>query len=715
MNNQITTLLRKQALAGVMATCAIAALSHPAYAQFEEILVTARKKEETLQAVPIAVTAFSGEDFQNAGLAEFGQIARLTPNFVVLPGGAAGSAFASLVIRGQTSGFLTLNADQAVGLYINGAPITRGTNIFSNLFDVERIEVLKGPQGTLYGKNTTGGAVNVITKAPVLGEVEGYGQVDVGNFGRFNYEGVINAPLGEKAALRFGAARTSRNGFGTGALTGQELADDDEFFLRAGLLFVPNEDLTIRINADYHEVDERGTIFRSNKDALGGFLAFESTNPDFYVGNDAPGTQNTTTADEFNINATINYDLGWGVLDSITSYRSQELLTEYQTAPVTPVILGQDATLFAQELRLSGEAMGGKLDWQTGLFYATESGEDIDFLVNFGQFEVTAAQNKSYAAFANLAYDLTEVLAVRAGLRYTYEEREVRDLEAGAPILFAEADFDGIQWTVGIDYTPVDGVLTYLTASEGFRSGAIDQGNLGVIVDPENVLTFEAGLKSEFFDNRVRFNAAVFYSDYTNIQRSLFDPSLVGEISTVFQNAGDATLMGFEAELYATPIDNLNFGFTLGYTDAAYDVFNAFDGNGDPLDRSNDEFGLPEWQASAFARYEYPISADSTVGAQLNYFWQSDIDYTSIDTAAVVAAQNLDPDLLRVQSYGILNGQLDYKFDWHGETSISLYATNILEKEFAVAGFVGVVLGDLVSNRVIGEPRTFGARLRKSF
>ena len=172
------------------------------------IIVTARKQAEDVQDVPIAITAFSGETFQDAGLVEFTDVAKLTPNFDARPNATAQNLVADLNIRGQTSAFFTLNSDQAVGIIVNGAPITRGTSLFSNLFDVEQIEVLKGPQGTLFGKNTIGGVVSVTTTAPKLGEFSGYGEVTVGNFDRIDAEAVLNVPLGDTVAARFGAAIT---------------------------------------------------------------------------------------------------------------------------------------------------------------------------------------------------------------------------------------------------------------------------------------------------------------------------------------------------------------------------------------------------------------------------------------------------------------------------------------------------------------------------
>ena len=254
---------------------AISIYSLPAYAQIEEIVVTARKTAENLQDVPVSVSAFTGDFIQDSGAVELADVAALTPNFTIQEDGVSGSLFANIQIRGLTAVNTQLSSDQAVGILVNGAPVTRGTNILSNLFDVEQVEVLKGPQGTLFGKNTTGGTVIIRTTTPKLGEFEGYVEADIGNFDRRNFAGVANIPVGENFALRLGAASQKADGFAFGVMrdgvggdvfndptsepTGNEFSDDDEIFYRASALYEPNDKLSIRLNADYHEVDENGT------------------------------------------------------------------------------------------------------------------------------------------------------------------------------------------------------------------------------------------------------------------------------------------------------------------------------------------------------------------------------------------------------------------------------------------------------------------------
>ncbi|MEP2735975.1 MAG: TonB-dependent receptor [Erythrobacter sp.] len=685
-----------------------------------EIIVTARKIEEDIQDVPVAVTVFTAETFEQAGLKEFSDIARLTPNFDVRPRAATGNLFANVTIRGQTSGFLTLNADQAVGININGAPITRGTSLFTNLFDIEQIEVLKGPQGTLFGKNTTGGVVNVTTKAPELGEWGGYAEFTYGSFDRAETELVVNAPLGDSAALRVGGAVTKRDGFGEGGasaspftgpanLTGRDLADDDELFLRGSLLVEASDNVSIRLNADYHEVDESTSIFRSLSTVLGGFIQVESQNPDFYVGNDFRAEAPFAISDEFNINATIDVDLGGVSLTSITSYRDQASNTLVQSSPSTPVELGQESDIFAQELRIYGDS--DRLNWQVGGFYSTESGFDVDRLPGFGLDTTTEAENQTLSVFGQATFALSEQFNVTGGIRYTDEERRVAGLAPGNMGQENEASFDGVSWLVSADYKPNDVTLVYASVSRGFRSGAVDQDNIATIVQPEFVTNYEIGLKTDLFDDVARFNTAVFYSDYTDIQRTSFDPDSPVPV-TVLRNAAEATIWGLESELQITPSDGFTFGGTVGYTNAEFDEFLDADGAGNVIDRSDEPIGGPEWQFSLNARYEASLSDNARLGAQLNYFHIGEEILAGPDVAALIGEA-----LTIVPSYDLVNAQIDLDLEDVAGLSginIALYATNLLDEEYFVSGLALDLFGG-VANRIVGEPQQFGIRVRTDF
>ena len=745
------------------------AVAMPAAAQVDEILVTARKTEESLQDVPIAVTAFTGDFFRDSGLVEFADVGKLTPNFDVQEDGIAGSGFANLTIRGQTALNRELSSDQAVGITINGAPITRGTNLFSNLFDVEQIEVLKGPQGTLFGKNTTGGAVVVTTTAPKLDTFEAYAEVDIGNFGRNDYEGVFNVG-GETWALRFGAASQNRDGFGfgvrrggtfvadpnagggfslsdtEGTLTGDEFADDGEVFYKVSGLYEPNDQLSIRLNADYHEVDESLQGSRILNDgtldltflAPGLFIPVAVQTPPA-LGPFAAAQQQFTSpfldANETNYNGTLIYDFGGVTLTSITSYRDQELLFNNPFAGAASVVIGQESDIFAQEVRLNGELLDSRLKWQVGGFYADESGIDID---NVAATRITNSDNETIAVFGQGTYEITDRLNFTGGIRYTEEDRAVGVVLETRPIgdLMVpqqSVSFDGTSWTLGLDYKIQPGILGYGTVSRGFRSGGIDDESLnfiveGVVIDgvqtevtvdditvqPEFVTNYELGLKADLFNNTVRWNTAAFYSDYTDIQVQTFDPVLLdanGQAVITIANGAEATLYGFESELNFVPNQNLSLGATVGYTFGEFDEFIDTDlASGIVTDRSDEALGGVKWQVSAYGRYEDNIADNIRAGVQLNYQYRGPEEL--LGGADVQSFP--DPSQAFLDRYGIFNGQIDFDIE-STDTNIAFYGKNLLDNDHDTTGFALFTLGLPLAQRNPGAPRTYGVRVRQSF
>ena len=759
---------KSRLLVGLLSATAVISFGVPSYAQVDEIIVTARKTEESLQDVPIAVTAFTGDFLETSGLTEFTDIAKVTPNFDIREDGVSGSGFSTITIRGQTALNRELSSDQAVGITVNGAPITRGTNLFSNLFDIEQVEVLKGPQGTLFGKNTTGGAVVVTTTAPKLDTFEGYVEADIGNFDRNDFEGVVNVG-GEDWAIRLGAAIQNRDGLqfgvqrvfdpqvagfpttptldGVTSETGQEFATDNEVFYRASVLYEPSDELSIRVNADYHETDEfiQGSrVLNVGALPIGGGLFFPiavPTDPEFgqFAASQQFGTPPTLFADETNINATVKYDFGVAQLESITSYRDQFLAISNPFATVA-VNIGQDSDIFAQELRLSGDALADRLKWQVGGFYSIEEGEDQD---DVGAIRLTASENETLAFFGQGTYDITDQLAFTGGLRWTDENRSVALVTESRPDGFIsvpdrDVSFDAFSWTAGLDYKVTDDSLVYASISRGFRSGGIDDERLNltgpepvvaadgtvttltaedITVDPEFVINYEVGLKADFLNNTVRWNSAAFYSDYTDIQVQTFDPVLVdanNQAVVTIANGAEAEVYGFETELNYIPNDNLSLGGTLGYTKADFQEFIFEDpASGLTIDRSDDAIGGPEWQASAFGRYEDDIADGIRAGVQLNYFFRGSEDIADGNDIPTFIAAGVE-DQISLDSYGIFNGQIDFDFEDLG-LNLAIYGQNLFDNEFDTTGFALIAFGQPLSQRNPGEQRTYGVRARKSF
>eukprot|EP00903_Cladosiphon_okamuranus_P004355 g4353.t1 len=556
------------------------------YAQIEEIIVIARKTEENLQEIPLSVTAITGDTLEDSGITEFPQVSLVTPNFDVRPDEVRGEFAAVLNIRGQNSTTSDLSIDQAVGININGAPVTRGTNLFGNLFDVEQVEILRGPQGTLFGKNTTGGLVIVTTTAPQLGEFEGYGKLTVGNYGQNDYEG----------------------------------ADFNDG------LFVPHSD------------------------------------------------EPTVTAEETNINATVEADLGFAALTSGTFDLTDQLSltagarwTEEERAV---------------ELVVAGEVGGSVAD------YVAANGSTVS---DAGVTSVILADTSSF----NIAND---------------------------------ADFDALSWTLALDYQATEDMLYYGSISRGFRSGGIDgDGDLASVVEPEFVLNYELGFKGDFADNTVRWNSSFWFSDYTDIQISSF--SLTEQISgaagvpvVILNNAAEAELYGFESELQWLATDDFSLNATVGYTKGDYSDFSEprLDGEGEvfQFDRSDEPVGGPEWQYSLTARYGFDVGTDTRGAFQLTYSY---IDEQVLASPAIIDLVNAraaesgavgEDDYGKVNSISLLNASLN--FDIGDELDLSLWSKNLMDKEYFSTGFALEVFGGL-AQRTVGAPRQFGATVTYDF
>ena len=324
------------------------------------------------------------------------------------------------------------------------------------------------------------------------------------------------------------------------------------------------------------------------------------------------------------------------------------------------------------------------------------------------------------------------------GVRYTDEDRELGLIETLAPALPVpqqEVSFDGISWLAGLDYEVFDDSLVYATISRGFRSGGIDDESLGLLlapqnvngiitditvdditVEPEFVLNYEIGFKADLFNNTVRWNTAGFFSDYTDIQVQAFDPVLTdasGNAIITIANGAEATLYGFESELTYSPTRDITLGGSVGYTFGEFDEFLDTDlASGIVTDRSEEALGGPEWQVSAFGRYERDLTSNIRAGAQLNYSFRGEEELLGGDQVALFE----DPSQVFLDSFGIFNGQLDFDIEGLGAgTNIAFYGRNIFDNDHDTTGFALTAFGLDLAQRAAGAPRTYGVRVRQSF
>jgi iron complex outermembrane receptor protein len=693
--------------------------------QIAEVIVTARRRAESLQDVPVSVSALDADRIVQLQAENITGLQNAVPNLYMDRGDGANTV---IYVRGIGQNDSLAFADAGVGVYVDDVFIARSQAAFLDLFDVERVEVLRGPQGTLYGRNTIGGAVKFVSAEPP--EQFGlYVEAGGGNFGYQALKARLGGPFSDDLRGKIAVAAIQRDGYATNTVDGQDDGDTQSIAWRGTLAYTPTDSTRISLSVDGKR--DRPDTSRSpvRETSVTGFA-----DP---VG--APFTPTTfpaaTNPYRVDVNANDMSDLtAWGVtlkagvdlsdawsLESITSYRDMDfdlaLDTDGSPLPILDILVLQDQDQFSQELRATYDAHDG-LTAVAGLYYfhdddLTFSGVDNGSLSVFG-FPVTAfglatssladthQTTESMAAFADASYDLTQKLTLSAGVRYTYEEKESRRrfenffdpaisvVENTPPFLSGvgvpgntltgKANFDAVTPRLSISYRASDDAMLYASASRGFKSGGFDGRGTTDFgfqpFDPETVWGYELGLKSTLADGRVIANAALFYNDYQDLQVTSFGADPVsGTFVSLFTNAAKARTQGAELELTARATAALTLNAAVGYLDAKYEEFNTLVG-GVVTDVSDREMAnAPEWTASLGLTYEHRLSPMllGTVHVDGAYRGKT---YTEI-TASEVLAQD---------SYTLANAFVSVRTD-DDRWELRAGAQNLTDEKVRVQGF----------------------------
>lgn len=718
----------------------------------DEIVVTARRVNESLQDVPLAVSAFTGEQLERQAVRNVQDLAGTVPN-LALPTATTDPTALSVTIRGQRQPDNLLTVDPAVGVYIDEVAIPRPAGLKAALIDVQRVEVLRGPQGTLYGRNTTGGAFSVITRDPKP-DLGGSVTASVGNLDLREIGGVLNLPIGEQSGLRIVGQFSDRGGYGTDAI-GTDLGAITSSYGRA-VFRSEIGNLTLRLSADYADIESAGLITK-----LGGLVPAAGTAP---AG--ASATRQVareqfgdTSAASLTAAAAIlqGYASNLGFYDtagtvkpigdysgggaglildykisdtlsvkSVTGYRSYERHTLEDLDGTPYAILSPDQVtkddFLSQEIQLQGTY--DRFNFVAGVYISQEEGDDSSHTVSLRDvgngalnLQDSAIENRSRAVYGQIGWKLQDALTLTVGARYTSEDRilvsrnrnsygtcnvpvDLRDDPAICKGTFDDT-FEDPSYLVSLDYQAAPGVLVYAKYSTGFRSGGQQfRGTSNPVTFqpflPETVEEYEVGLKSDWFDRRLRVNLAAFSSEYSDVQRTAV--TLVGTTAaTVFTNAANATLKGFEAEVVLRPTSGLTLSANTGYVDAKYDEFIDFTG-----DRTNEAWPSPDWTYSVSANYVHPTNFGEVI-ANIAYTGQSDY---SLRPESKVQQQVMQ------EAYGLLSARLALSIDaWNAQ--VSVFGRNLADKKYNTAA---VGIESIGYNIVIpAEPRTFGIQLTKRF
>lgn len=690
----------------------------------EEVTITAQKRAESLQDTPLAVTALSGNDIEAMSRSDVAGLAFQTPSLAYSEAGGESQIY----IRGVGSNLFSVGADSSVAINIDGVYLGRANMGLTQFLDVERVEVLRGPQGTLYGRNATGGAINVISRMPTE-DWEGYGALSIGSFDRREVRGAISGPISDKWSFRVAVRGEKDDGY-TDDLDSRGSNELDDNDLRAGraiLRFEPDDSLSATLISEYSEMESGNTSIRP-VDNLGLAESAGAVTPaDFHsTRNNTPSFMDWQTG-----GVTLNVE--WALSDSldltwISAYRAWDsdflFNTDGTEIEVTRTTFIFDTKQYSSELRFTGTQGWGR--WIAGAYYLEEDKFGALGLVRSGftnavpppvlnpavppQSFIIQGQNdgEAYAFFGQLDFNLGEAWTLTAGVRYSDETKDdfntqsalnpdpellgvfsPRPIPAATPMNTRRDSASWDAWTpkVGLEWRPLDDVLLYASYTKGFKSGGFnDLQPSNPPYDPEFIKSYEIGTKTTWLDNRLRVNASVFYYDYTDLQVNTFLNSL-----TFVTNAAEATIKGLELEIEARPVPELQLAASLAVLDATYDEFNTPYGRCTPanaaLDPANcagtvvagpriiDASGntlnnAPDFKGTASARYFVPLpSGRIELFGQVAY--QDEVYFNSPANDPVASQEAIT----------LVDARVGWEND-SGALSVAAFGKNLTDEEY---------------------------------
>jgi iron complex outermembrane receptor protein len=707
--------------AGVLAAALVAG-ALPAQAQVQEVVVTAQRRgEEALQNVPLAVSAFNADRISSLQIDVVKDIGQNVPNLqtYAVTAGAQAIQVHSRGASVQNPGFNL--SESPVGIYQDEVYFGRLASANLDLADIERIEVLRGPQGTLYGRNTIAGAIKIVTRTPG-DETWANFSAGVGNYDTFKLTGSVGGPI-EQGALAgsISVLYDDRNeGWQNNPVTGAEPGEYENKAARAKLHWYGTEGFDAVLTA--WAVD-------GENDGYNGIpyvpFANSGANEDYdpapagsaplggFYDNFDPDGVNYGTTDQAGVNLTLSLELGGLTIRSITGYASIDDTFGFDLAGggafgapgATGLVITSDSELdqVTQEIQILG-SIGESFDWQLGLFYLKEDGEqrfagDVGVVGNFAEY--IENETDSYAAFIEGTYQVNDALSVTGGVRWTRDEKEYRDICTDSPTLLdlltcqpgsgaeldLEDDWDEVTFKLGADYKLNDNQMVYLSFAQGFQSGGFRTlcfGNLtaacaGTPFDPQTVDSFEAGWKADLFDKRLRVNAAAFYAMYDDIQQIVTNNAGGFPID----NIGEVDVYGLELEVVWAPIDRLNVFVNLGIQESDFgsvDPLSPPGGLGQSCNSNPVPCAVPTKELPSNPPWQAKIGFDYTVPLprNLEFFYGADIFHSD---EYFTEARNL----VLVDDYTRVNGFLGIG-DADKRWQLVLSGKNITDEEDVVSG-----------------------------
>jgi iron complex outermembrane receptor protein len=728
----------------VLGSC-LATLCHAQQAQppvLEEVLVTAQRREERPQDVPMSLSVFSNTELKQRQIDDIDSLQFAAPNLAVASNMTSRNA-AAIAMRGQFERDASPTVDPAVGLYLNGVYIARTTGANLRMYDLERVEVMRGPQGTLFGRNTVGGAINVIPRMPSP-EFEAAVSARLGNYDHREFSGMVNVPVGEgDSALRMAATLTARDGFAESAYTGREIAADDTRYARLQWRVAPRDSWDLNLSFDYtHSLggSQWMTLVAAFPPAMPIPRAFGNADDAMthyvkpFAGEMSVNRAGESRAITWGSAAALTFETGNVSFKSVSAFRKLEIDAHDSDQDGTPydisaVVRRDDLQdQFSQEFQAYGSAFDSRLEWIGGLYFFRETGHltqefpllapvTLDPIAQIFRGEV---RNESLAGYAQLTYAVTPDVRFTAGLRYNRDSRQLTSrnslLRRGVrscrldPLLLDEPgsckaslparDFDYLPYTVGVDYQPLESTLLYAKVSRGHRAGGFNMRGATASefepFGPEQVISYELGAKASFFDRRLRANLALFLSEIEDIQLAQVtarEPGLLAPLPTI-RNGGEARIQGGELELTAR-LSGLELTAAVGVTDARY---TDIDPGATDIRPGSNFLMTPRTTAALAMDWPVPWRA-GLLRFHADYAWRDDISFL------------YDPNSLAQQeAYGLLNAVISADFK-RSDMEVSLWGRNLTDTRYFQRAFQNVFLVSAIP----GDPRTCGVSFTWSF
>ncbi|GMV29939.1 MAG: hypothetical protein AMXMBFR59_20640 [Rhodanobacteraceae bacterium] len=692
----------------------------------DRVTVTARKREETLQDVPVAVTAFTADAMEKLNVEDIGDLDAQVPNLTIYAARGSSSTVTAY-IRGIGQSDPLWGVDPGVGIYLDDVYIARPQGALLDVFDVERVEVLRGPQGTLYGKNTIGGAIKYISKG-LPKEAEGYAQLTVGNYGQLDAKGAVGGPIGGSDSpirARLAVASLNRDGFGENLTNGAPVSDKEINAFRASVGADVSERFDINVAFDW--MDDQSGVRGARMLAPNRFAPGASPLDDRY--DIRSGMPNVNDTQMKGVSAAAN----WRATDSwafkyVFARRDSDTETniDFDTLPNKIA----DVKAFYRDEQTTNELQanydgGGMARGVMGLYgFDGEAGGQVlnnFFNASFGDTQGTV-YTESLAAYADWTFDFTDRLSLDLGARWTDEDKHAVVLNRGyTDATFTTptttvANFDrtvnftNVSPKVALDFKLNDAVMLYGVASRGFKSGGFNIRANSVAVprsaepfDDEKVDSFEIGTKMSLADQSLFLNFAYFYNKYEDIQLSVFtafdsngdgvDDAFFGD----FTNAGKGHIKGLEMEYQWLPNEHWVLSGNLAWLDAKYDEFIT---QGVNVASAQKFTNAPRFSGAVNLEYRTELASGGNLATRVGYSYQGEVWPTT----------DLSP-VIRQDGYGLLNAGVIWKVnpDW----TLSLQGTNLTDKEYRTTGYNIPVLGVLTG--FYGPPRQYTLSARYDF